>query len=203
MVFKGQVGSPEIQVMIIFYIFGYLILVGFFLVEKFLRKGSKDMGKTNFDQNSTKYISIVMGLSFILLFLTPLLNFYLIGKISCIWFGITGLLLGTTGIIIRCAAFSTLGRFFTRTLQKTDRHVLITNGIYQYIRHPGYLSDILIFLGVAMALYNWIPVIFVILAYPAVYTYRIKKEEKMLVEIFGEAYIFYQKHTRMVLPFLF
>ena len=181
--------------MIFFYIIGYLILLGFFFVEKFLRKGSKDMSKTEFDKSSTKYISIVMGISFILLFLSPLLNYFLIGKISYMWIGITGIFLGIIGFIIRCVAFYTLGRFFTRTLQETKDHALITNGIYKYIRHPGYISDILIFLGVAMALCNWIPVIFVIIAYPIVYAYRIKMEEKMLIEIFGEAYIRYQKQT--------
>ena len=187
--------------MILFYIIGYFLLIGFFIVEKFLRKGSKDLSKTEFDKNSTKWISIVMGISFILLFLTPFLNYFLIGNISSIWIGIIGIFLGVTGIIIRCMAFYTLGRFFTRTLQETENHRLITNGIYSMIRHPGYLSDILIFLGVALVLCNWIPVVFVILTYPTVYAYRIKTEEKMLIEMFGEAYIHYQKRTWRMVPF--
>jgi protein-S-isoprenylcysteine O-methyltransferase Ste14 len=186
--------------MIFFYVIGFVILVGFFLVEQFLRKGSKDMSKTELDKNSTKYISIVMGISFILLFLSPFLNYFLIGKISYLWIEFFGVFLGVTGIFIRCAAFYTLGRFFTRTLQEAENHILITDGIYKYIRHPGYLSDFLIFFGVAMALGNWIPVLFVIIAYPIVYFYRIKTEEKMLIEIFGEAYIHYQKHSWMVFP---
>ena len=176
-------------------------LIGFFTVEKFVRKGSKDLSKTEFDKNSTKLISIVMGISFILLFLTPLLNYFLTGNISYRWIGIIGIFPGVTGIIIRCIAFYTLGCFFTRTLQKTENHRLITTGIYSFIRHPGYLSDILIFLGVAMVLCNWIPVIFVILTYPIIYAYRIKTEEKMLIEIFGEAYILYQKRTWSIAPF--
>ena len=186
--------------MIFFYVIGYVILVGFFLVERFLRKGSKDMSNTEFDKSSTKYISIVMGIAFILLFLSPLLNYFLIGKISYMGIGIIGIFFGITGMIIRCVTFYTLGLFFTRTLQKTENQILITNGIYKYIRHPGYLSDILIFSGVAMALSNWIPVIFVMFAYPIVYAHRIKTEEKMLIDIFGEAYIHYQKRSWMVLP---
>jgi protein-S-isoprenylcysteine O-methyltransferase Ste14 len=159
------------------------------------------MGKTEFDKSSTKYISIVMGISFILFFSSPLLNYLQLGKISYRWIGAIGVFLGITGIIIRCIAFYTLGRFFTRTLQVTENQTLTMNGIYKYIRHPGYLSDILIFLGVAMALCNLIPVIFVISTYPMVYTYRIKMEEKMLIEIFGETYLHYKKRSWSLLPF--
>ena len=186
--------------MIFFYVIGHAILVGFFLIERFVRKGSKDMSNTDFDKSSTKYISIVMGIAFILLFLSPLLNYFLIGKITNMWVGIIGICLGVTGIIFRCVAFYTLGRFFTRTLQEKENHILIMNGIYKYIRHPGYLSDMLIFSGVAMALCNWIPVLFVMFSYPIVYAYRIKTEERMLIDIFGEAYIHYQKRSWMVLP---
>jgi len=185
------------------YIIGYLLLMGFFFVEKFFRKGSKDMSKTEFDKNSTKWISIVMGISFILLFLSPLLNYFLIGKFSSVGIEIIGIGFGIMGMVIRCVAFYTLGQFFTRTLQKTENHTLITNGIYNYIRHPGYLSDILIFLGVATVLSNWIPVLFVILTYPVVYAYRIKTEEKMLIGIFKEEYSLYQKRTRKIIPFIF
>jgi protein-S-isoprenylcysteine O-methyltransferase Ste14 len=188
--------------MISFYIIGYVLLFGFFIVEKFLRKGNRDLSKTKFDENSTKWISIVMGISFVLLFLSPLLNYWEIGKISFMWIGIIGIFFGITGIIIRCVAFYTLGRFFTRTLQKTENHVLITNSIYKYIRHPGYLSDILIFLGGSMTLCNWISVLFVVIAYQSAYSYRIKKKKKMLIEIFGEAYILYQKRTWKIMPFL-
>jgi len=174
-----------------------------FLIEKFLRKGSKDMRKTKFDKNSTNLISAVMGITFILLFIAPILNHFEIGKIVYYWVGIIGFLVGGIGIVVRCMAFYALGRFFTRTLQKSENHTLITNGIYKYIRHPGYLSDILIFLGVGIALLNWIPVVFVVATYPATYCYRIKMEERMLIEIFSESYIDYQKDSKKLIPFIY
>ena len=189
--------------MIVFYIFAYAMLAGFFLIEGFLRKGGKDRSKTKFDHSSTAFVSAVMGSSFILLFLSLLLDYLHVGTVANLWVGIVGILVGITGLITRCVAFSTLGRFFTRTLQETENHVLITTGIYRYIRHPGYLSDILFFLGVSMTLRNWIPIGFVALTFPVAYIYRIITEEKMLIEIFGEAYIQYCKHTKRLLPFIF
>jgi len=189
--------------MLFFYIAAYLMLLGFFLIEGFLRRGSKDRRKTKFDRGSTAFISAIMGVSFILLFVTPLLNYFDAENIPWPLVGGIGICLGTVGLVIRCVAFSTLGRFFTRTLQETEHHALVTNGIYRYIRHPGYLSDILIFLGVGMTLRNWIPVAFVAVTFAAGYAYRIKTEEKMLVEVFGEAYVSYQKRSKRLLPFLF
>ena len=174
-----------------------------FLIEKFLRKGSKDMRKTKFDKNSTNLISAVMGITFILLFIAPILKHFEIGKIVYYWVGFIGLLIGGIGIVVRCMAFYALGRFFTRTLQKSVNHTLITNGIYKYIRHPGYLSDILIFLGVGMELLNWIPILLIVAAYPATYCYRIKMEERMLIEIFSESYIYYQKYSKKLIPFIY
>jgi len=189
--------------MVFQYIAAYAILIGFFLIERFLRKGSKDMRKTKFDKGSTVFISAVMGIAFVLLFVSPILNYFDIAKIAYFRVGIIGLLLGCIGILVRCMAFYTLGRFFTRTLQEAENHALVTNGIYKYIRHPGYLSDILIFLGVGMALLNWIPVIFVVATYPIVYSYRIKMEEKMLIEVFTDSYIEYQKTSKKLIPFIY
>ena len=186
-----------------FYIATFIFLLSFFLIEKYLRKGSKDMSSSMFDKNSTLYISIIMGIAFILIFISPVLNWFHIAEIPFIWIGIIGLFFGLCGIFIRCIAFFTLGKYFTRTLQKTEEHKLITNGIYQYIRHPGYLSDILIFIGIGMTVFNWITLIYLIITYPIVYAYRIIVEEKMLINIFGEDYIQYKKNTKRLIPFIF
>jgi len=62
---------------------------------------------------------------------------------------------------------------------------------------------ILIFLGVGMALLNWIPVVFVVVTYPAAYSYRIKMEEQMLIEVFVESYIEYQNTSKRLIPFIY
>ena len=186
-----------------FYIATFIFLLSFFLIEEFLRKGSKDMNSSTFDKNSTFFISITMGIAFILIFISPVLNHFHIAEIPFIWIGIIGLFFGIFGILIRCIAFLTLGKYFTRTLKKTEEHKLITNGIYQYIRHPGYLSDILIFYGIGMTLFNWILIIYFLITYPIVYAYRIIVEEQMLISIFGEDYIQYKKATKKLIPFIF
>ncbi|MCL2772957.1 MAG: isoprenylcysteine carboxylmethyltransferase family protein [Oscillospiraceae bacterium] len=191
--------------MIIFYILGYAIIAGFFIIERYVRKGkdTKNMSRTESDKGSTTLISIVMGIAFILIFISPVLDYFKIGGIYIVWVRCFGVLLGAGGLVIRYAAFSTLGRFFTRILREAENHELVTNGIYKYIRHPGYLSDIMIFIGASMAMGNLICIIVILISFVIAYTYRIKAEEKMLIGIFGEKYVQYQKTSKKLIPFIY
>ena len=125
-----------------------------------------------------------------------------IAVFKCLWLNIIGLLLGFGGIVIRVAAFRTLGRFFSRTLREAEGHNLVTAGVYRYIRHPGYLSDFMIFIGVALALGNLILIIAIPVLFVPAYIYRIHVEERMLIEIFGDRYIQYIKTSKRLIPFV-
>ena len=190
---------------IIEYVCVYVILVGFFLIEYFTRKGkeTKCMDRTEFDKGSTTFVSVVMGLAFILIPLSPVLNYLKIGIIYKTWISVCGIVLGIIGLIIRYIAFSTLGEHFTRTLRKTNEHILITNGIYHYVRHPGYLSNFLIFIGTSLGMKNIITIIVVPVLFIPAYMYRIYTEEKMMLEIFGEKFIEYRKNTKCIIPFIY
>jgi len=189
---------------LIIYVLAYALLVGFFVIERFARRGknTKNMDRTSHDKGTTTFVSIVMGMAFILLPISPLLNWFGIGAVYILWIGILGLLLGITGLAIRYVAFTTLGRFFSRTLREAENQTLITSGIYIYIRHPGYLSDFLIFIGVALAMNNLISIIIIPISFVPAYAYRIHIEEKMLNEIFGKQYKEYQKTSKRLIPFI-
>lgn len=190
--------------MLIIYVLAYALLAGFFVIERFVRRGkdTKNMNRTNNDKGTTTFVSIVMGMAFILLPISPLLNWSGIGAVCVLWIGVLGLLLGMAGLVIRYFAFTTLGRFFSRTLREAENHTLVTSGIYKYIRHPGYLSDFLIFIGIALAMNNLISTIVVPATFVPAYVYRIHIEEKMLIGIFGKQYVEYQKSSKRLIPFI-
>ncbi len=81
-------------------------------------------------------------------------------------------------------------------------HRLVQEGPYSVIRHPLYVSYVLILLGLALVLrLYWllIPTAGILLGiYPTA-----RAEEAMLVERFGEAYMGYQRRVGMFLPKLF
>jgi len=186
-------------------VLAYALLVGFFLIEGFVRQGkdSKNMDRTAQDKGSTTFVSVVMGMAFVLIPLTPLLNWWGVGSLHILWLGIVGLVLGAVGLVVRYVAFTTLGRFFSRILREVEDHQLVTSGIYGYIRHPGYLSDFLIFIGAALAMGNLIVMIVIPVTFVAAYAYRIHIEEEMLIGIFGERYREYQKASKRLIPFIF
>ena len=185
----------------VLYVLAYLLLIGFFVIERFVRVGeTRDMSHSATDHGSTAIISVVMGIAFVLVPLTPLLNWWHIGDMRRLWVGIVGVVLGVAGLAVRYQAFTTLGRFFTRTLKQTDEHQLVTWGIYKHIRHPGYASDLLIFIGASLAMNNWITTVVVIAMFIPAYAYRIHIEEHMLSDAFGQAYTDYQRTSKRLIP---
>jgi len=179
----------------------YALLVGFFVLERFVRAaGSRDMRRQDTDRGSTAFVSAAMAVAFVIVPLSPLLNWWGPGRIGGWAAGAVGLAVGALGLVVRYRAFTTLGRFFTRTLRQTDQHRLVTDGVYRRIRHPGYLSDILIFCGAALAMSNWITLTVVVVLFVPAYAYRIRTEEAMLTDIFGQAYRDYQRYSKRLVP---
>ncbi len=81
--------------------------------------------------------------------------------------------------------------------QKTDR--LVTEGIYGYIRHPQYTG---IYLAIFGQLIHW-PTIPTLVLFPVIvvaYYALARKEEKVMIESFGDEYRAYVKKVPMFLP---
>jgi protein-S-isoprenylcysteine O-methyltransferase Ste14 len=80
---------------------------------------------------------------------------------------------------------------------------LVTNGIFQYIRHPHYTSLLIIGFGLALFFYSVFSLIIAIIAIP-IMILSIIDEEKILIKQYGEPYKEYMKKVpwRMI-PKLF
>ncbi|MCL2464490.1 MAG: isoprenylcysteine carboxylmethyltransferase family protein [Micrococcales bacterium] len=181
----------------------YLLLVGFFVIERWVRvRTTRDMSREDSDRGSTTWVSVAMGIAFVVVPATPLLNWWGPGAMHALAAAVVGALLGALGLAVRYRAFTTLGRFFTRTLRQTDEHHLVTDGVYRRIRHPGYLSDLLIFVGASLAMNNWITLVVVVVLFAPAYWYRIAVEEDMLTQAFGQQYRDYQATSKRLLPFV-
>ena len=80
------------------------------------------------------------------------------------------------------------------------KNTLMTDGIYAYMRHPQYTGLFLIVFGEGVV--HW-PTILSVLAFPiivAAYTYLAKREERQMLEQFGDAYRAYQRRVPMFFP---
>jgi len=111
-----------------------------------------------------------------------------------------GLGLFAAGIALREWSVFILGKHFTVRVQVREKAKLITQGPYNYIRHPSYTGSLLILTGASLAVGTWPGAIFALTANLIAYRYRIQVEEKALQEAFGSDYEEYRRRTWKLFP---
>lgn len=75
---------------------------------------------------------------------------------------------------------------------KTYKGQLVTDGIFQYIRHPHYTSVLIVGFGLALFFYSLAALIIAFIAIP-IMIWSILDEEKVLIKQYGELYKEYMK----------
>ena len=95
-----------------------------------------------------------------------------------------------------------LGRNWSPSLQLREGHMLVTEGVYRYIRHPMYASMWLWGIAQALLLQNWVAGWASLVLFLPLYVLRVPREERMLLEYFGDAYRTYMNRTARVVPHL-
>jgi protein-S-isoprenylcysteine O-methyltransferase Ste14 len=116
---------------------------------------------------------------------------------------IAGIVLIVAGIIIRWVAILTLKRQFTVNVAIREGHRLVTHGIYRFARHPSYTGGLLSFLGLGVAFGSYISVVVIVVPIFAVFLYRIRIEERVLLDNFGAEYESYCASTKRLIPFVY
>jgi protein-S-isoprenylcysteine O-methyltransferase Ste14 len=115
---------------------------------------------------------------------------------------VAGLSLFIVGMSIAIVAVRTLKRFYSSTLVTREDHKLITHGVYRLARHPIYLGVLIAIMGVPVYAPSLIGFLILSLLIPII-LFRIKMEEEMLTEYFGDEYQAYRKTTKKLIPFLY
>ena len=111
-----------------------------------------------------------------------------------------GLLFIPLGLFVRTWAIVRLGRYFSSVVEIENAHQLITAGPYRWLRHPAYTGMLTVHLGIGLALGSG-PGAFIMFILLAVATlYRIRVEEEVLVQAFGDEYRCYMEHTWRLFP---
>lgn len=115
--------------------------------------------------------------------------------------GIIALCFCIPGGIIAVWSRVQLGRNWSLSVQQKEDHELIQTGIYGVVRHPIYTGLLLLFVGNALIVGDYRAIIAVIIVFVSLW-FKLKKEEKVLIETFGEQYRDYRKRTSALIPFL-
>jgi protein-S-isoprenylcysteine O-methyltransferase Ste14 len=117
-----------------------------------------------------------------------------------VWAGWLGVLLIASALFVFWRAHADLGLNWSPSLEIREKHELITRGIYGFIRHPMYASQWLWVIAQPLLLQNWIAGFMNLLVFIPFYFLRVKAEEKMMLDSFGNEYREYMNRTGGVLP---
>ena len=96
-----------------------------------------------------------------------------------------------------------LGRNWSVTLEVRVEHRLVTTGVYSHVRHPMYSAFWLLALSQALLLPNWIAGPAGLVGFGTLFFCRVGREERMMMETFGEQYSQYAARTSRVIPGIF
>ncbi len=116
--------------------------------------------------------------------------------------GIGGMLI-FLGVALRWYAIWTLGRYFTCDVAVSADQLVVQRGPYRWIRHPAYSGTFVTLLGVGLTLTNWASLVALIACVLTGYLYRVRVEERALVQSIGQPYAEYMRRTKRFIPRVF
>jgi protein-S-isoprenylcysteine O-methyltransferase Ste14 len=93
-----------------------------------------------------------------------------------------------------------LGTNWSNSLELRENHQLVISGIYKSIRHPMYASIFVYTLSQAVLLSNWIAGPGCLVAFTLMFVFRLRPEERMMLDKFGRPYQEYMARTKRLIP---
>ncbi len=115
----------------------------------------------------------------------------------------TGAVVIAAGAALRLWAIRTLDLHFRYELRVDADQPLVTRGPYGVVRHPSYSGIVVIAMGGGFAFASLAGAAVGLAATVAVFIARIREEERVLEEGFGDAYIAYRARTWKLVPFVY
>jgi protein-S-isoprenylcysteine O-methyltransferase Ste14 len=93
-----------------------------------------------------------------------------------------------------------LGRHWSIALEIRERHSIVSTGVYSRIRHPMYAAFWLQAIAQALLLPNWIAGLSGLAAVALLFFIRVGREERLMLEQFGDDYRSYMARTNRIVP---
>ena len=172
------------------------------IILSLTRRAPKSANVREADHSSLRFLWIVIALSiWLALWLTSHFRAALLPQAK--FFVGLGVLFFVLGLALRWWSIIQLGRFFTVNVAIARDHQLVEAGPYRYLRHPSYTGVLLAFVGFGLSLGNWAALLALLGPIFAAFLYRMKVEERTLIDALGESYVAYCGRTKRLVPFIY
>lgn len=113
---------------------------------------------------------------------------------------VAGVVVMLAGLRLFWRSHADLGRNWSVTLELNADHRLVTEGLYREVRHPMYASFLVLGVGQALLVANWIAGLSGLASVALLMAVRLPREEAMMIERFGDEYRDYRRRVGAVLP---
>ena len=114
------------------------------------------------------------------------------------------LIISLTGVIIRFKAYNDLAPFYFFEIGISKDHIIIDNGLYKFLAHPGYLGTSMVM--ISTIIFINLNVYFTMIFSCAIlfmFINRAFAEEKMLIDHFGDNYRYFLSTRKRFIPYIF
>lgn len=118
-----------------------------------------------------------------------------------LWPPTLGVVLTFAGLLFCVWARFVLAGNWSDFVQVKHDHELVVEGPYRWVRHPIYTGILMMLAGTALAVGEWRAVLAVAIA-AAAFGHKLRLEEAVMRQEFGEAYTRYADRTRALIPFV-
>ena len=151
-------------------------------------------------ENEQKIVVLVSGIMFILGFVIAGLNY----RYKFIILPDVVVIIGSIIFIISYILYGEVLRentYLSRTIEVQKNQKVIDTGLYGIVRHPMYLTTVLLFLSITLILGSIISFI-IFLIYPIIIFFRIKNEEIILKKNLIKYLEYMKKVKYRLIPFI-
>jgi len=168
--------------------------------ERRLGRGSKLETLKHADKDSRLELMVVSygQITQWLYMLTPWVDFAALGL--PVWLRWVGAAVALSGLVLFIGTHATLAGNWSPFVERAQAGTLITSGPYRWVRHPMYSSFFLYNVGLLLLISNWFAGIPALVTFAWMYHHRVGREERLMVEQFGDEYVAYARATGRVVP---
>ena len=136
-------------------------------------------------------------------YFTPIVSGNELRELISIVASVLAILAAIGSVWLITTAVKTLGKEWSLTARLVEGHKLATTGPYAYVRHPIYTGMLGMLVATGLAVSYWAALLAALVIFFLGTIIRVRSEERLLREAFGEQFENYARRVRAIVPGLY